>query len=116
MGVVRKLNNEIEIGFGIHGEKGLKVLPFTNNTEVIRLVLDLFARVVSASDEVVVLLNNLGALTDLETGSLTLQILEDCKRRNWVVKAFISGRVMTSLVMHGFSITVLKGVDETILE
>lgn len=66
MGVARNASKEveIEIGLGIHGEKGLKVVP---NDGLIRSVLDLFESVIKSGDDVVVLLNNLGALTDLES-------------------------------------------------
>ena len=62
------------------------------------------------------LLNNLGAISDLEMGIL----VNDCHQaltQNYgvTVERIFSGRFMTSLEMSGFSVTVLKLGSDSIL-
>lgn len=54
-----------------------------------------------------VLLNNLGSTTDLEMGVITREVLLQLKSKGILVHQAISGRIMTSLEMHGFSLTIL---------
>ena len=56
---------EVELGLGVHGEPGIRKWKFTNNSELIGQLLPLVNRrlKLSASDEVMLLLNNLGGMT-----------------------------------------------------
>ena len=64
---IREYNDpvKVELGLGVHGEPGIRKWKFTNNTELIGQLLPLVNRrlQLSSSDEVMLLLNNLGGMT-----------------------------------------------------
>ena len=65
----------------------------------------------------VALLNNLGAISDLEMGVLVNEAIKQLTEKFSVeVKRVFSGRFMTSLEMSGFSLTVLRLTSDSILE
>ena len=67
-------------------------------------------------DQVVFLLNNLGAISDLEMGILVNEAQQELTSRYSVnVQRIFSGRFMTSLEMSGFSLTVLKLASDSVL-
>ena len=64
----------------------------------------------------VVLLNNLGAISDLEMGILVNEAMHQLAENYSVeVHRVFSGRFMTSLEMSGFSLTVLRLCSDSIL-
>ncbi|EIN05986.1 dihydroxyacetone kinase [Punctularia strigosozonata HHB-11173 SS5] len=117
--------NEIEIGMGIHNETGAKRLsPAPPLNELIVQLLDMlvgadpdraFVKFKSAigpvsgddADEVVLLLNNLGGLSELELGVILAETRKAIDHRGIKIKRVLSGTFMTSLNMPGFSITLL---------
>lgn len=100
---------EIEIGLGVHGERGARTEPFKGSADTIETILK---GINGAQDlhgaRVAVVLNNLGGTSELEMGILTndliSQLSKDYKAQ---VLRFSSGTFMTSLDMKGFSVTVL---------
>lgn len=65
----------------------------------------------------VALLNNLGAISDLEMGVLVNESIKQLTEKFSVeVNRVFSGRFMTSLEMSGFSLTVLRLSSNSILE
>ncbi|CAD8126692.1 unnamed protein product [Paramecium sonneborni] len=100
----------MEIGLGIHGEKGLTQQQLVSSQNIIQIMSKILS--VTNQDELIVLLNNLGGTTDLEMNQLIYDLLQQNQR----IKCLIWGRAMTSLEMHGISLTVLKNDDEKIFE
>lgn len=109
----------VEIGLGIHGEKGLRQVPYTTAKDLVHEML----RTITADPplpphpKVLLLVNNLGATTELEMSIVAhhalLYLEEVCK----VTVAGVNvGRHMTALDMHGFSLTVLSVANEDDLE
>jgi dihydroxyacetone kinase len=111
-------NTEIEIGMGIHNESGherlspapplkelvpklLKLLTSTNDPE------RSFVPFRGKDDNVVLLVNNLGGLSELELGGIVGQVRKDLDGMGIAVQRVLSGSFMTSLNMPGFSITLL---------
>jgi dihydroxyacetone kinase len=102
--------DEMEIGMGIHGEKGVqrgKLLPADEISEIMttRVIDDL---PFSKGDEVSVLINGLGATAPQELFIIfrkVSMILEDRGMR--IYKPFI-GEYATSMEMKGASITLFK--------
>jgi len=109
---------EIEIGMGIHNESGherlspapplkelipklLKLLTSTNDPE------RSFVPFQGKNDSVVLLVNNLGGLSELELGGIVGQIRKDLNGMGICIQRLLSGSFMTSLNMPGFSITLL---------
>ncbi|CAK7240010.1 MAG: dihydroxyacetone kinase Dak1 [Sporothrix thermara] len=110
--------DEVEIGMGIHNEPGSERAHGLALPELVRTMLrqlldpsdsDRAFGSISAGDDVVLLVNNLGAVSVLEMGGITAEVVEqlgrDYKLRSLRV---LSGAYMTSLNGLGFSITLLK--------
>ncbi|KAJ7206232.1 dihydroxyacetone kinase [Mycena haematopus] len=110
---------EIEIGLGIHNEAGNKRLsPVPPLTELIPLLLDYIASTADTErgflpfkndgkDEVVLLVNNLGGMSELEIGGVVRATREELHKRQIGVSRLLAGTFMTSLNMPGFSLSLL---------
>lgn len=91
-----------ELGLGIHGEPGVEQVDFTGAGEAMTMVLEKLRPHLSGETRVA-LINNLGGTTPLEMAVLS----------HALAGAGIAGHVigpapmMTSLDMHGFSVSVL---------
>jgi len=94
-----------ELGLGIHGEAGVEQVTFNGAKEAIDRVVERLGHHIGGGPHVV-LLNNLGATTALEMSvlarELTLSTIKD--RLQWMVGP---SSMMTSLNMHGFSVSLL---------
>ncbi|KAH7105788.1 dihydroxyacetone kinase [Auriculariales sp. MPI-PUGE-AT-0066] len=110
--------DEIEIGMGIHNEPGYQRLsPIPPLKELIPQLLDfvtstsdkerVFVPFTGQGDSVVLLVNNLGAISPLELGAITKEATAAVTARGLKLERVISGTFMTSLNMPGFSLTIL---------
>ncbi|KAJ6617440.1 dihydroxyacetone kinase [Mycena sp. CBHHK59/15] len=110
---------EIEIGLGIHNESGNKRLsPVPSLSQLIPLLLDYITSTTDAErsflpfqhdgkDEVVLLVNNLGGMSELEVGGVVRAAHEELAKRSIVVSRVLAGTFMTSLNMPGFSLSLV---------
>ncbi|KAF7302413.1 Dihydroxyacetone kinase [Mycena chlorophos] len=110
---------EIEIGLGIHNEAGNKrISPIPPLKELIPSLLDYITSTTDAErsflpfkhdgkDEVVLLVNNLGGMSELELGGVVRATRDELATRKIVLSRIISGTIMTSLNMPGFSLSLL---------
>ncbi|KAG5645704.1 hypothetical protein DXG03_005399 [Asterophora parasitica] len=112
--------SEIEIGMGIHNESGNRRLsPNPPLHELVPQLLDLLTSTTDpersflpfqgekGTDEVVLLINNLGGISELELGAIVGEVHGALRTRGILVHRVLSGSFMTSLNMPGFSITLL---------
>lgn len=99
-----------ELGLGIHGEAGVQQIAFETAAAAIDSVLDKLAPHISEGDHVA-LLNNLGSTTPLEMAVLA-QALSSSPKAEHITAIIGPAPMMTSLDMHGFSISILP-LDET---
>lgn len=91
-----------ELGLGIHGEPGVEQVDFASAVEAMSTVVEkLKQRVGSGAG--VALVNNLGSTTPLEMAVLTHALTETGIAQHIIGPA----PMMTSLDMHGFSVSVL---------
>ncbi len=100
-----------ELGLGIHGEAGVEQVEFQGARDAMAMVA---ARLLPhlGPGEHVALLNNLGGATQLEMGVLAEELSRSAlgDRVKWVVGP---APLMTSLDMHGFSLSLLPvGPDD----
>ncbi|MCL4105166.1 UNVERIFIED_CONTAM: hypothetical protein GTU68_018873 [Idotea baltica] len=99
-----------ELGLGIHGEAGVEQVVFQDAQTAMDMVL---SKLEPKMDDrpYVALLNNLGATTPLEMNVLTHDLMNSDKARNI---EFLIGPapMMTSLDMHGFSVSILPVDDQ----
>jgi dihydroxyacetone kinase len=98
---------EIEIGMGIHNESGTQRLsPIPSLHDLIERLLDMllsqsdpersFIPVTGHGDEVVLLINNLGGVSQLELGAILGEVTTDLAARGVKVQRVISGTLMVS--------------------
>ena len=102
--------NEMELGMGIHGEKGKERMKVTNSNQIVNTMLDQLLTYMKSS-KVVLGINNLGATSEIEMMVTARAVLVELRDRNITVERVIYGRFMTSLDMHGVSLTVLDFGD-----
>ncbi|GAA5972207.1 hypothetical protein JCM11641_002358 [Rhodosporidiobolus odoratus] len=115
----RLKEDEVDIGMGIHNEPGIrKASPVPSAAKLV----DEFLSTITSTedkeraylpfkndgkDEVILMVNNLGGLSELELGVVTKEAAEWLPRKKITVKRAISGSFMTSLNLPGFSLTLL---------
>jgi len=61
-----------------------------------------------SGDRVCLIVNNLGACTDLEISIIARDTLLLLRDKGIIVERIVEGRILTSLEMHGMSLTILK--------
>ncbi|KAL3293113.1 dihydroxyacetone kinase [Colletotrichum asianum] len=115
-------NEEIEIGMGIHNEEGFGRVKDGLSGVVSTMLNQLldqkdtdraFIRV-QKEDNVVLMINNLGGLSQLELGAITDEVISQLREGHGIQpRRVLSGTYMSSLNGLGFSITLLKVVDES---
>ncbi|WP_415402205.1 dihydroxyacetone kinase subunit DhaK [Tateyamaria sp. SN3-11] len=100
-----------ELGLGIHGEAGVQQVAFKDAKNAMDLVLEKLAPKIGDGPHVAIL-NNLGSTTPLEMSVLAHELATSEKARN--IKHIIGpAPLMTSLDMHGFSVSILPVDDAT---
>ncbi|KAF4834990.1 Dihydroxyacetone kinase 1 [Colletotrichum tropicale] len=115
-------NEEIEIGMGIHNEEGFGRVKDSLSGVVSTMLNQLldqkdadraFIRI-QKEDKVVLMINNLGGLSQLELGAITNEVISQLREGHGIQpRRVLSGTYMSSLNGLGFSITLLKVVDES---
>lgn len=115
-------DGEVEIGMGIHNEAG----SGRTKAALPQLVKEMLAQLLNPDDkdrafvnvnsnEVVLLVNNLGGVSPLEMGGITEEVVKQLNK-TWNIKPvrILSGTYMTSLNGLGFSISILNVVNTDI--
>lgn len=99
-----------ELGLGIHGEAGIEQVDFSGARSAMQMVADKLLPHIGTGDHVA-LLNNLGSTTPLEMSILTEELARSPlgSKVKWMIGP---APLMTSLDMHGFSVSLLP-VDQT---
>jgi triose/dihydroxyacetone kinase / FAD-AMP lyase (cyclizing) len=127
--------NLCEVGLGIHGEKGKERMEMHNLNEIINHIFKNYFEKNSSlekifkalnhekdtkdkeqnedkliKNEVCLIVNNLGSLTDIEMNVITYSIINyiEFNYENIKISKIIHGRIMTSLDMKGFSLTIFS--------
>ncbi|MEJ5914557.1 dihydroxyacetone kinase subunit DhaK [Pseudokineococcus sp. 1T1Z-3] len=101
--------DEVELGVGIHGERAEQTVARPPLPE---LVADLVDRALAAlpqapgEDGVLLLVNGLGATTQLELFGVLEEAAEVLEQRGVALQASAAGTFVAALDMHGFSVTV----------
>lgn len=102
--------DEMEIGIGIHGEKGLsreKIETVDNIVE--RLLNELFKEV--QSDDLIVMVNGMGATPLSELNIVAKYVAEYMDKNDKTVTQWLVGDYMTALDMQGFSLTLVPNSE-----
>ena len=98
-----------EMGVGIHGEKGVSTLPYSTRSEVIfQAVQEVFSQLPPGSEEVIVLVNNLGSAPEEDLKYACSAIEEYARCTGETIARMKSGRFVTSDDMDGLSLTLMR--------
>jgi len=108
----RIAEGKAELGLGIHGEAGVEQVPFNDASEAMQKVLGKLKSHIG-NGSAVALLNNLGSTTPLEMSVLANDLASSPLSSDL---KFVIGPapMMTSLDMHGFSVSVMSATDEQV--
>ncbi|KFE41077.1 dihydroxyacetone kinase subunit DhaK [Staphylococcus agnetis] len=107
-------DTEMEIGIGIHGEKGLERAHVEPIQDIVTRLIDKLETEVGATD-LIVMVNGMGGTPLSELNIVTKYVSEVFEEKGKTVKRWFIGDYMTSLDMQGFSLTVAP-FDQSIVE
>jgi triose/dihydroxyacetone kinase / FAD-AMP lyase (cyclizing) len=105
---------EMEVGLGIHGEPGVKRTELQPADELTETLLTEILRQgkFGAGKRVAVMVNNLGATTEMELAIVARHAISFLERKGFTVERIYAGTFLSSLDMAGISISVLGLNDE----
>jgi triose/dihydroxyacetone kinase / FAD-AMP lyase (cyclizing) len=106
--------HEMELGLGIHGEPGVKRMRLQTADELTETLLAEVLKHGRFGDEkrVAVMVNNLGATTEMELAIVARHAMRFLESKGFTVERIYAGTFLSSLDMAGISITVLGVNDE----
>ncbi|XP_024878569.1 triokinase/FMN cyclase-like isoform X1 [Temnothorax curvispinosus] len=105
--------DEIECGMGMHGEAGYERIKLRTASELVTLMLKRICETLSLStnDSVAVIVNNFGALSQLEQGIVVYEVVNQLRNMGIEPVRVYSGTLMTSLNSVGIHISLLKLIE-----
>ncbi|MBC8549756.1 MAG: dihydroxyacetone kinase subunit DhaK [Candidatus Brocadiales bacterium] len=114
---------EMEIGVGIHGERGVLRKAVKSSDQIVTILID---SILAAKQEheaenkgnkrIVLLTNNLGSVSGLEMGIVHRKAISYLIEKGYEVCRAYCGTFMTCLDMRGISLTLLTVVDDRFLD
>ena len=106
---------EIELGVGIHGERGVGRRPHASASELATALLDPIraALGLARGERVLLIVNGLGATHGLELSVMFAEAARWLDDRGVLVERSLVGSYVTALDMSGCSLTVVRLDDET---
>lgn len=104
-------DNEMEIGIGIHGEKGLHREAIQSVDVIIERLLDVLLKEVK-DQSLIVMVNGMGGTPLSELSIVAKYLNQQFQEHDIAAKQWFVGDYMTSLDMQGFSITVVPYSEE----
>ncbi|GJH36264.1 dihydroxyacetone kinase subunit DhaK [Paraburkholderia hospita] len=107
-------DDEIELGLGIHGEKGVqrtKPMPADQLTDTLLTAITDDLRL-SSGERVALLINGLGATTPMELAVVARAAINGLRQRGLRIERAWCGTLLSALNMPGCSISVMRVDDE----
>lgn len=104
-------DNEMEIGIGIHGEKGLHREAIQPVDQIVSTLVEELDKEISG-EEFIVMVNGMGGTPLSELNIVTKYLKDLFDKKQYGVKHWYVGDFMTSLDMQGFSITLVPANEE----
>jgi dihydroxyacetone kinase phosphoprotein-dependent L subunit len=110
-------DDEVELGLGIHGERGVERTTLRHADDLVDTILDtiLTDRRLDRGAHVALLINGLGGTPPMELAIVARRAIAVLRERGLNVARAWSGNLLTSLEMPGMSLTVLP-VDDARLQ
>ncbi|MDH9160242.1 dihydroxyacetone kinase subunit DhaK [Staphylococcus succinus] len=108
-------DNEMEIGLGHHGEPGIEKTTIRTAKETVQVMMQNILKegLYKENDDVVVLVNGLGATSQMELYIINKEVDAILKAREINTYKSYVGNFITSMEMGGFSVTLMK-LNETL--
>ncbi|WP_426989237.1 dihydroxyacetone kinase subunit DhaK [Pseudarthrobacter sp. Y6] len=108
--------DEVEFGIGIHGERGVSRIPFASADELVeQLTTPLAGELeLERGQSVIAIINGLGGAHPLELAVIARQVHRLLDARGIVIARSLVGSYVTSLDMHGVSITLTVADDQLV--
>ena len=105
---------QIELGIGIHGERGTERVDAMGAAELVRRLTDpvLASLGVERGEPVIAIVNGLGAAHPLELQLLFGELADHLAERGVVIRRSLVGSFVTALDMDGASITLVRCDDQ----
>jgi triose/dihydroxyacetone kinase / FAD-AMP lyase (cyclizing) len=102
-------DGEMELGLGIHGEPGVQRAPVQPANQLTETLLEEILRRGNFGDEqrVAVMINNLGATTEMELAIVARHAVTFLAGKGFTVERIYAGTFLSSLDMAGISLSVL---------
>ena len=110
----RIAKGKAELGLGIHGEAGVEQVDYTDANTAMKMVADKLGRFMESDKKYVALLNNLGGASVLEMSVLAHELANSTIARQ-IQYVIGPATMMTSLEMHGFSVSIYPADPEEIM-
>lgn len=109
-------DDEVEFGVGIHGERGVSRIPFASGDALVdQLVAPLLSALgLSRGDRVIAIVNGLGGAYPLELSIAARRLHQRLGEAGIDPVRQLVGTYVTSLDMHGLSVTLTKADDELV--
>ncbi|MEV4601684.1 dihydroxyacetone kinase subunit DhaK [Amycolatopsis sp. NPDC049253] len=107
-------DDEVEFGVGIHGEHGIERRPFAPVRELVASLAAPIAAALdlTAGDEVIAIVNGLGATHGLELAAAHRDLVAHLRGIGVEVARALVGSYVTALDMRGCSITLLRAAPD----
>jgi dihydroxyacetone kinase len=107
-------DDEMELGLGIHGEKGVERTAMQPADAIVDILLQKIADDlgIASGERVALLVNGLGATPPMELAIVARHALANLRARGVTVARAWVGNYMTALEMPGCSLSVLRLTDE----
>ncbi|WP_368497015.1 dihydroxyacetone kinase subunit DhaL [Herbiconiux sp. A18JL235] len=108
--------DEVEFGVGIHGERGTSRIPFATADELVEQLVTPLADSLELrrGQSVIAIVNGLGGAYPLELSIMARQVHRLLEGRGVGVARSLVGSYVTSLDMHGASVTFTVADDELV--
>ncbi|MFD4631797.1 dihydroxyacetone kinase family protein [Streptomyces sp. NPDC058284] len=99
----------LDYGVGIHGERGTRTIARPGTGDLVRRMTDdLLDALPDGPDEVLALVNGLGATTELELGAIAVLLSDELTARGVRPVLVVPGTFTAALDMAGFSLTLTR--------
>lgn len=107
-------DDEVELGVGIHGERGRGRVPFRHADGLTELLLEPLREELELhrGDQVLAIVNGLGGTYPLELNLVARSLHHHLADAGVAIERSLVGSYVTSLDMHGISITLMPLDDE----
>lgn len=108
--------DEVELGVGIHGERGIGRAPFDEADALTEMLVNPVVAELNLArgQSVIAIVNGLGGAYPLELSIAARAVHRLLDARGIRVARMLAGSYVTSLDMHGFSVTLTTADDELI--